>query len=49
MENKLFQESQNEQPAANQNYGRANNNHPELSDQLEPYENNSGDYGSEAN
>lgn len=44
-ENKLFQESNNDNPRLNQNYGQGN--HPEISDQLEPYENNSGSYGTE--
>jgi len=43
-ENKLYQESANENPRLNQNY---QGNQPELSEQLEPYENNSGSYGTE--
>ena len=43
-ENKLYQESANDRQ--NPAYG---GNHPELSEQLEPYENNSGSYGTEQN
>lgn len=46
-ENKLYQESANDNIRNNQNFGQGNQ--PELSQELEPYENNSGSYGTEQN
>lgn len=50
MENKIYQDSQNEQAAGNQNYARTNNYQPEVSDQqIEPHDNNSGSFASDGN